>query len=244
MVVTMLTAWFALAPASAAEPEEPARLTWSLSVAGRPVGTRTLSVTPTADGRRRLELITDVNGSVGGVPLSWRQEVTGFAERNPASFHAVTEEDGRPRELQVTWTPGAWTLTTVDRDVRTRDVAPRDLDLSTLDLVDPGSRWRLARYATASVLSVETGDVWRGAVTPLPATTRRVGARDIAVQGVSWKGPDGPLVAWYDGEGTLVAFELRLAGVPLTGVLTAPPPAGRDTFPVSVGMARAEVLDL
>ncbi len=223
-------------------------LTYDISIGGKAVGTRTLTVRyETDDGatQRVLESFTDIDATVIGQSLRFRERLTGFAGNTPASFHAVIEENGSPREVQAGWRPQGWTLTTVSRTrARTSDVPSYSIDISTVDLMDPGTRYPMERFETLKLLSAETGDIWQGDVSRLGADTVKIGATEIDVSGFSWASPEGPTRFWYDGEGYLVRYEMRVLGVRVEATLREPPPAGPDAFPVGLGSAKVDGQEL
>lgn len=224
------------------------RVTWDLLLDGHKVGTRSATVTTERRGdatTRVIESTTAVNASVGPVSLSWRQRLTSVADRVPASFQSKLDENGDPRQVQVRWESEGWSVSQADaKGSRTQVVAPYQIDLSTADLIDPGSRWRLDRYTHVKVLSAETGDIWEGPVESLGSSTVEVGSTPVAVDGWAWTSPEGRSTFWYSDDGWLVHYEMRLLGHKLEGILTQAPPPGPDAFPVSTGSPKVDVLDL
>lgn len=223
-------------------------VTWDLSVDGRKVGTRTATITTEHNGTQTTRLIesyTAVNATIGPVSLIWRQRLTGVAERMPASFQAKLDENGEPHEVQVRWSAEGWTVSLADRrGSRTQIVAPYQIDMTTVDLIDPGSRWRLDRYEKVKVLSAETGDIWEGTVEPLGAGKVTIGGQSVAVVGWAWNSPEGKSSFWYSDDGWLVRYQTRVLGHALEGVLTQAPPPGPDNFRVGLGSPKVEVFDL
>jgi hypothetical protein len=243
-----MIALLSLTTALAALPADQ-RLVYDIKIAGKTVGSRTLTIQyedeASGPATRVLEAYTDIDGRIAGVGLSWRQRVTAYSAGTPASFHAVIDEAGRPHEVQAAWTPAGWRLTTVDRArARTTDVPGYSVDLSTVDLMDPGSRYPISRYDSLKVLSSETGDIWEGTVDPLGEDTLTVAGTQVAVRGYAWNSPEGKSKFWYDDEGFLVRYEMRVLGVAVEGVLRTAPPPGPDAFPVALGSTRVDVEDL
>ncbi len=230
-------------PASAEEP-----LTWTVTVAGKAVGERTLEVVEAGrPGRtvRVLDMRTTLDGSVVGQPLDYRQRIDGVAGRTPASFHAVIVEAGEPRELQAQYSTIGWTITRVDRRQSTTvDADAGRIAMSTVDLFDPGNRTPLGRFETVGMLSAETGDVWEGKVEPLGHRTVTIAGQKVGVDGWSWTTPEGKHEFWYDPQGVLVRYATRVLGIKVEGLLTAPPPPGPDDFPVRAGRADVDIEDL
>ena len=253
-MTSLLNAVFALglaltsASGVALAQDAPRSLTYEVRVGGQLLGTRELSVRYEVDAgepTRVIESFTELNGSVGPARIAYQQRITAFAGRAPASFHAVINENGAPREVQARWTSFGWTVSVADRKrVRTFEAPPDRIDISTIDLMDPGTRWTLGRFADLRILSAETGEVWEGPVTPLGPSTRSIQGKDVAVEGWAWKSPEGRTEFWYNSEGFLVEYKQRILGIQVQGVLRSPPPAGPDEFPVKVSRAEVERLPL
>lgn len=223
-------------------------LTWSISVGGKVVGERKVEVVQAGrPGRevRVIDLRTTIDGSLAGQPLQYKQRVDGVAGRTPASFHAVLDEGGEPRELQAQYSAAGWTITTIDRrDTRTYEADASRIVMSTVDLFDPGSRYAIGRFEKVNLLSAETGDVWEGEVEALGHKTVRIGEEQVGVDGWAWKSPEGRHEFWYDAQGVMVSYETRILGFKVEGVLTTPPPPGPDDFPVRASRERVEIVDL
>jgi hypothetical protein len=240
--------WTLLTAVVFAAPVEP-ELTWTLSVNGRAVGTRTVKVriVPGDHGTRRImESYTQASGTFGPVALDYKQRMTAHAEGGePASFHSVVELDGQASEIQGRFSPAGWTVTTnVGGRLRTSDFSPGRIDLSTADLLDPESRIGLSRAGSIRLLSAETGEVLEGAVGRLGASEVTVAGKPVAVEGYTWASPEGTSSFWFSPEGYLVKYVILNFGVPIEGVLTAPPPAGIDDFPVRVQPPEVERIPL
>ena len=139
-----------------------ADLAWDLTVAGQPIGTRTVKVKvlPGDEGTRRIiESWTQVDGAFGPMQVEFRQRLTAHAQGGqPASFHSVIDENGSAIEVQGRWSPGGWTVTTnLGRGARTADYGLQSIDLSTPDLLDPLSSVGLQGRDHARVLSAISG---------------------------------------------------------------------------------------
>jgi hypothetical protein len=234
-------------PASAADREQ--TLIWDIAIQGARVGTRQLVVRYIeGDGgaSRMLESYTDLDGQVGSARLRWRQRMTAHADAGePASFHSVIDNDGAGIEIQGRWTPSAWRVTTVANGrPRTVDLPPTRVDLSTADLLDPSTRLPLSHFSELDVLSAETGEVWSGPVESLGARDLTIGGKQVAVSTYAWSSPQGRWELSYSADGFLVRAVTHLLGFTLEAQLRQPPPGGLDDFPVAVGPASVEALDL
>ncbi len=224
-------------------------LTWSLTIGGRPAGTRTatIKIAPGESGTHRIvEAFTDIQATVGPARIRARHRMTVHAEGgDPASFHSVLDLDGEASEIQGRFSPGGWTVSTNHGGrLRTAEFSPAHIDLSTADLLDPESRVSFAREGTVRLLFAETGDVVEGQVRRLGASTVTIGSTAVDVQGFRWSSPEGESTFWFSPEGYLVHYTMQIFGVPVEGRLTAPPPAGIDDFPVRVWGPPVETLPL
>jgi hypothetical protein len=225
-------------------------MVWDLSVQGKPVGTRRLTVKYVSEGvatRRILESFTDVDGQVGPIRARYRQRLTAhIAPDEPASFHSVVEENGRLMEIQGRWTPSAWIVTTTaDRRSRSVEHPLNRVDLSTADMMDPYTRVGFERLAEARVLSAETGDVFIGPVASLGVQEITVAGGPVQVTGYQWTSPQGQSSFWYSSDGFLVKYQTQLLGITLDAVLHDAPPGGVDDFPVASGSGGSvDVIDL
>jgi hypothetical protein len=231
--------------ASAADREH--TLVWDIAVNGQPVGTRNLVVRYLGEGGSRiLESYTAIEGQVGPTRLRWRQRMTAHVDpREPASFHSVIDNDGTPIEIQGRWTPSAWVVTTLASGrPRTVELPLTRVDLSTADLFDPDSRLTLSHFDDARILSAETGEVLSGPVQSLGVREVTIAGKPVSVTSYAWTGPQGRWELSYSADGFLVRSVSQLLGVTLEATLREPPPGGIDDFPVGVGPAAIEALDL
>jgi hypothetical protein len=246
-VEATMTWLLAMVLSAQAEPVE-SELVYELRLGSQVVGTRTSSVHyDNENGRpmRMIETYTVIEGAVGVVPFAWTQRMTAWAGRDPASFHSVIKENGTPREVQGRWDPVGWTITTVSkRAVDTRDVPTRYVDLSTADLMDPGSSYTLFGLESARVLSAETGDIWEGKVEKIGEKSLSIAGSEVRVEGVAWLSPEGRTELWYSSDGYLVQYRMRVYGYEVEALLTSPPPPGVDEFAVPIRGGRVEVVEL
>jgi hypothetical protein len=196
--------------------------------------------------RRIVESWTELSGNIGPLRVNYRQRLTGHAEgSDPASFQSVIDEDGALREVQGRWSPSAWwVVTTADGRSRTVEVPINRIDLSTVDLVDPGSGLQLARFDEARILSAETGEILSGPVSELGISDIMIGATSVQVSGFAWDSPQGRSSFFYSADGFLVRYETQMLGVPMEAQLEQPPPGGVDDFPVASGRPAIEEIPL
>ncbi|MCB9686405.1 MAG: hypothetical protein H6735_15290 [Alphaproteobacteria bacterium] len=224
-------------------------LAWDLTVKGVNVGSRELTVRTMdgADGQSRiLESFTDINGMVGPLKVRWRQRMTAHVDaREPAAFTSVVDQNGSLLEIQGRWTPTGWQITsTTNGRSRSTDMPLSRVDLSTADLMDPGSRYPLSHYDEVRVLSAESGEVMVGPVEKLGVSEVTIDGQAIQVTGYAWTSPQGRSELMFSADGWLVKYSQQLLGIQVDAVLRDPPPGGSDDFPVAVRPPKVEALDL
>lgn len=227
------------------------KLTWDVTVGGTKVGTRNLRVKYVKEEgqvgmRRVLESWTELDGTLGTMRATFRQRMTAHASGSePASFHAVSDQNGAPQEVQARWTPGAWWVTTTAAGrSRTVDMPSNRIDLSTADLMDPDSRYPLGHFSQLRLLSAETGEVITGAITPLGTKTMTLGRDELPVNGFAWDSPQGRSEFWYAQDGFLVHYTMPVLGITMVATLQKAPPGGVDDFPVAVAAPAVEQMAL
>ncbi len=241
--------WCILASLAAFGADLTHQMSWNLSVAGKVVGHRDVTVKYVKSDvgmRRIVESWTEIDGAAGPVRIRYRQRMTASGEgRDPMSFQSVIDENGRGREVSVRWTPNAWVVTTVaDGRSRTGQLEPARVDLSSADLFDPDSRVGLDGRTSARMIQAETGDVLSGTVSDLGHQIVEVGGEPVPVHGWSWDTPQGRQKLWYSSDGFLVRYEAQILGIAVEGLLRRPPPGGVDDFPVALGRPEIEVTPL
>lgn len=224
-------------------------LTWNMTVDGKPVGQRTLTIKfeTAQDGTkfRMLESWTEVDGSAIGLPYKFRERVSARADREPAAFGAVTEAAGQRGHVQARRGASSWTITTAGGGREyTRDVPAGNIDLSTVDFLDPRSKVPLSRFDHVRILSAETGDIWEGDVVRLGPSTVTVAGESIPVDGLQFTTSDGKGALYYSSDGYLVRYDMTVMGKTLVGTLTAPPPADPDDAPVTTSSGGIEEVPL
>jgi hypothetical protein len=231
----MVFGWMLAAVALATDVEQ--KLVWDVSLDGRPIGERTMTVRWIADGqtppRRMIDVWTDLDATVYGLEYAVRQHVAVSASRGPAAFHSVVEVADRTTEVQARKAGGSWIVTVgIDGRANTREWPAGAVHLSTADLFDPGSELRLQGRASASVLSADTGDIFAGPVTASGKKELPIGGKTVPVEGYSFSPPEGSAQFWYTAKGYLVSYELSIMGRHVVATLREPPPVSPDEAPV------------
>ena len=232
-----MVAFTALAAAVALGADVSQDLAWDVSLQGKVVGERTVTVKYVSEsgGMRRILLgETDIDASVAGFPFTWKQRFTAHAAgRAPASFHSVVLENGEAREVQGRLAAGFWLVSLVEGGrSRSWELSGNEIQLSTADLFDPGTYVPLDKFDTAKMLSAETGDVWEQRVERLGPSTVTIDGQRVPVEGLAIDPPQGRATFYYTSDGVLVRYEYRWMGHVIEAVLRDPPPPGVDDAPV------------
>lgn len=240
--------WILLSPAFAVTSPEVVA-TWSLAVDGVAVGTREIRVRYEGESGERMRILEAYTELHGGVKkkerFAYRQRLTANShEGAPASFTSVIEEDGASREVQARFGDGHWSVSVAAvGEVRSYELRPTRVDLSTVDLFDPEADQKIAGRASARILSAEAGKILEGPVSSLGAGEVTIGGEQLPVDGWEWQTELGPWRFWYASNGFLVRYEVPLVDRRVTGELLGAAPRGVDEFPVGLPPA-IEVEDL
>lgn len=215
-------------------------LSWQVTLDGTPIGKRDVMVKwvdeEDGEARRILEVWTELDASVLGLNYALRQRIAATATYGPAAFDAVTRLQSNTMEVQGRVDGHTWLLSVAQNGKEWhRDLPRPNIDMSTVDLVDPDTRVPFEGLTVAHILAAETGDVLEGTVAPLPAKTIAVAGTDVPVTGYVWTPDEGQMRFWYSSEGYLVRYETEIMGKWIVGTLTAPPPKRADEVPVTDG---------
>ena len=209
--------------------------TWDVTLNGNKVGERSLTVENVDDPnnpRRVLRSYTSIEASVLGRSASFEQRMTAVAGLGPAAFHAAVRQDGVASEYQGRRDGMGWTVTSVERrGARSEDLPSNAIDLSTADLMDPGSRVPIWTFEEARVLTTEDGLIWQTPVTRLGTETVTIDGQDVRVEGYEIEPPAGKMRLWYAAGGVLVKYSWKWMGVRAEGVLQDPHTPTVDTTP-------------
>ncbi len=240
---------FAIAMAVASAAEEPHQYTWDLSFMGMPVGKHELAVgyERTERGLERvLRSTTTIDATPVDFDYQYQLMVAGRATNDPAAFNASVNRNGTTWGNEVRWAQSGIYVTHVDAQGRAEEevLSNAAANLSTLDLFDPLSRVALSRYESVSLLSAETGAVWRSRVRRTGPTEVIIQGTKLLTEGMVLHAPDGRQAFYYTADGIPVRYEYYVDGRLFEAVLAHLPPPGVDELPVSLGRPEITVVDL
>lgn len=206
-------------------------LSYTLRIGDKVVGKREVTVRhvpgPTLESEetRILESWIEVDAEIAGQQVKVRQRATARASGGRLHFTSVNDENGRISEVQgKRLNDGRWLIHIVDRTgARSFEYRKSQVDLCTLDLLDPELHRRLTDKSTARVLLVETGDVLEGPAKDLGEATLQVGAVELPVTRATFTPSLGRLTMDWNLEGLLVSYELGFMGQRMTATVSTPP---------------------
>lgn len=225
------------------------RIEYDLRLGDKVVGKREVTVRHVpgpgveAPETRILESWTEIQAEVAGKLIKVRQRATARASGSRLQFTAVNDENGRISEVQGRrLADGRWLLTIIDSSgSRSFEYRKSQVDLCTLDLLDPELHRRLIDRPTARLLLVETGDVIEGPAKDLGEATLKVGGVELPVNRSTFTPSEGRLTMDWNLEGLLVAYEIGFLGQRLSAQVRTPPAPrvwGEVAVPLRFGAGR------
>jgi hypothetical protein len=228
-----LALWGTLLPVAEASDPDVQELRYSLSIDGREVGTRTVSIRhfPPAEGStlesRVIESWTELDATLAGMPVQVRSRESARILGGRSSFTAAVIENGKARDVQGRrMSNGGWRVSVVADGQRTSTRLKRsEVTLTSMDLLDPERHGLLAAAPSAHVLVASSGEVYVGTVEDLGESMARVGQVPVPVQSYSWSPGQGAVQMSWSLDGTLVSYDMGFMGYTLHAQLDAMPAA-------------------
>ncbi len=218
--------------ARAGEALPPHKITYDLSLDGKPIGTRQLTIRylPREDGERRiLEAYTELQ--VLGVPLVCRS--SGQSSARGATFTSSVDQGGAVSQVQGIELPtGGWRVIVADASgVKESTLSKEQARLTSLDLLDPGRTVLLTGGGPLTLVLVETGDILTGTLDAGTVGTTKVAGQKVEVTRYTATGSGGTARFDVDASGLLVKSELSWLGGTVTAVAReVPPPRSYGTI--------------
>ena len=151
--------------------EDPQTLSFDLLMNGEVVGSREVSIRylpPEEDIRDREVRIaqtwTEIDATIAGWDLSVRNRTTSHASGPRSSFTSSLSVNGDLSEVQGSLIEdGRWSLSAVSGGrLHTQELRRTEVDLSTMDLLDPVRARLIEGQTDVRLLSAETGEVLVG----------------------------------------------------------------------------------
>lgn len=205
-------------------------LSYDLRLDGTSVGTRdvTLRFLRQDDGRevRLVESYLRIETTLLGKPVRFVNRASGRSG-TAGGFTSSVDENGSIREVQAHQrSDGSWRVTVIDGGkVSQGTLAPGQVSLTSLGLLDPVGYRDLTGRSQASLLAAETGTLLSGTVEDLGEATLQLGGTRVQVNRWAWTSEAGRVELSWTEEGVLAAWRSSFMGRPLEGVLKQAPPA-------------------
>ena len=193
-------------------------LLYDLSLDGQRVGTRhvTLRSLQAEDGGevRVIESYTELEASIAGQTLDFANRATARVETATTSFTSSVSEGGQVREVQARQrSDGTWKVTVIEGSEVKQATLPRgQVDLSSMQLLDPVAHRELTARARASVLAVETGTLFSGLVEDLGEGQIELSDGAVSVHRWAWSPSSLRMELAWSQDGVLVAYDSQVLG--------------------------------
>ena len=241
---TLTAAALAVLTASPALAEEPRTVAFDLVMNGEVVGSREVSLRylPPEEGLREHEVRitqtwTEINTTVAGWDLAIRNRATAHASDHRSSFTSSLSVNGELSEVQGrSIEDDRWSVSEVrSGKVFTRELRRTEVDLSTMDLLDPIRSQRIVDRSEVKLLSAETGTVLVGVLEDLGEAELTLGERTVSVHRWGIDTNEGRMELAWDAEGLLVESSMVIRGQTVqTRLRSLPPPREYGAFEVSM----------
>jgi len=214
------------APAFADEVEA---LTYQLTLNGAPVGERTVTVRYFRESGREVRLLesyTDLTVTLGKSTIMFQQRMGGQGGEPAGTFtSSVLQSDG-PQEVQAVRRDAGWWVTVLQPKRKAEQMyTHREVDVTSLTLVDPGAVGFLSGKTQLRVLAAETGTVLDGPLRAGGETTLTLGGERVDGEVWLWTPSAVPVELVYGEEGHLLRYTMQVAGATVEALLTAAPEA-------------------
>lgn len=204
-------------------PTSEQKLVYDLTIDDKAVGRRVVTVryVPPDDvlpeETRIIESWEEVDARVKGVDVKMRTRITARSSESASSYVASQDLNGKVQEVQGRrGTDGKWTVTILgDGKVSTWEYRRSEVDLTTMDLLDPERPAALHDNATARVLVAEAGIIMDGLVRDLDEAKLKVAGQQVPVHRWDWAPSAGRVELSWSLDGLLVGYEAAFMGATL-----------------------------
>ena len=240
LALTLLAALTA-APAMA---EEPRTVAFDLLMNGEVVGSREVSLRylPAEEGVsdhevRITQTWTQIDADIAGWTFAVRNRTTSHATDLRSSFTSSVSVNGDLSEIQGrTIDDGRWQVSEIRSGKHnTRELRRTEIDLSTMDLLDPVRSQVITDLTRVQLLSAETGDVMVGVLEDLGEGDLTVGGRTVAVHRWGVDTSEGRLQLGWSAEGLLLESSMVIRGQVIeTRLKEVPPPREYGAFEMTM----------
>ncbi|MFT5680062.1 MAG: hypothetical protein ACI8RZ_000967 [Myxococcota bacterium] len=251
---TLALTLFAGLTAGSAQAEDPRTVAFDLLMNGEVVGSRevTLRYIPPEEGVSEHEVRvtqtwTQIDADIAGWTFTVRNRTTSHATNFRSSFTSSVSVNGDLSEIQGRTTDnGRWKVSEIRSGKHnTRELRPSEVDLSTMDLLDPIRSQAISDLTDIHLLSAETGDVIDGVLEDLGEDDLTIGGRTVAIHRWGVDTNEGRLELAWDAEGLLLESSMVIRGQVIETRLKAlPPPREYGAFELSMDTPSIEEEEL
>jgi len=212
-----------------ANAEEVETLTYQLTANGQSVGERTVTVRYLQEEYREVRLLesyTSMSLAVGKGTFAFKQRLGGQGKSPAGTFTSSVSQSDGPKEVQAVRRSEGWFVTIVEPDhLVTETYSHRDIDGTSLTLIDPGAQGYLSGLSRLRVLAAETGTVLDGAIRAGGETSLTLGGTRVSGEVWLWSLAAGDVELVYGEAGHLLRYTMDVAGITVEALLMEAPEA-------------------
>lgn len=200
-------------------------LVYDLTLAGEPVGSRTVKIryiSPTErdSSAREVESFTEVNMTIAGKGIQYQQHATAKFTDYKTQFVSVVSVNDKNFELQgKSRSNQSWVVHEIlPSGVLKQEYSATEVQGISLALFDPGqaNKWT---EGYQSFYQIETGDVWSGEWHSEKETSISNNGETIYGREARYHSNSGDVVMGWSSEGIVLNWQLKIMGVTLDAVL-------------------------
>ena len=198
-------------------------LVYDLSFNGQPVGIREINIQylPASQnvpyGSRVLESWTEVETTVAGKKIVYKQRATGhFSDRKSRFVSSVTVND-QTFEIQGKHTQGeGWIIHEISEDgVNQKKYKTYEVHDVSLALFDPGQAESWQDGSITKVYHMEMGEIWMGEWIPLPDVQVSTPKEQVMGKQFRFHSAEGDVDAAWSETGIVIDWTLQVLGLEL-----------------------------
>jgi hypothetical protein len=198
-------------------------LVYDLSFKGQPVGVReiTIQYLPASDnmphGSRILESWTEVETTVAGKKIVYKQRATGHFSDRKSRFVSVVTVNDQHFELQGKQEQGeGWIIHEITSGgVTSTEYKHYEVSDISLALFDPGQSTSWQDGTLTKIYHIEMGEIWMGEWIELAEVQVSTPKETVTGKQYRYHSPDGEVDAAWSETGIVIDWTLRVLGLEL-----------------------------
>ena len=237
-----LLAALLLTTATAHAQDAEQKLVFDLVVGGAVVGHRDVTIrylqpsSATGKESRLITTWTELDARAGAWVVKLQNRSSGHITPIDSSFTSSLSINGKVSEVQGrTLEDGRWQMHGVfDRRLQKWEVRRTEVDLSSIDLLDPVRSKQVAGMSRLRVLSAESGQIMTGLLEDLGEDVLTVGGREVVVHRYAWTPPEGRFELAWSEDGLLLDWSVSAKGQTIDArIRELPPPRAYGSIEAS-----------